>query len=255
MVPSAADANTFWEHILRYRFAAQFAAGKRVLDIACGEGYGSAGLVAAGAASVIGVDVSPEACEHARTCYKIDARVGTAEAIPIPDTSVDVVVSFETIEHLQQPVIFIKECHRVLAPGGALIISTPNLTVYKQRTPNNPFHQHEMTLEEFETSLGECFQNTAMYGQLLPPPQLSRIRGVGRLRRLWMRLVAPHTLREPSAWLRANAVDLIVKKPSWRDGFDPFQVRRMGRSDLLESCYLVAVTSKSWSANASALGS
>jgi 2-polyprenyl-3-methyl-5-hydroxy-6-metoxy-1,4-benzoquinol methylase len=59
MVPEEAHARTFWEHIGRYRFARDFVRGRRVLDIACGEGYGAAALARAGAASVIGIDVSP----------------------------------------------------------------------------------------------------------------------------------------------------------------------------------------------------
>ena len=117
MVPDEAHARVFWEHIERYRFAKEFVRGKRVLDIACGEGYGSAALVKAGAASVIGVDISPEICQHARDKYGLDARMGDAQAIPLQDRSIDLVVSFETIEHVDSPDMFIAECARVLSPG------------------------------------------------------------------------------------------------------------------------------------------
>src|ERR1700722_8417852 len=109
MVPESADTLTFWEHIYRYGFALHYVPGKRVLDIACGEGYGAASLQKAGAAQVIGVDVSESACSHARGKYGIDARVGSAEKIPLPDKSVDVVVSFETIEHVRDPGRFLDE--------------------------------------------------------------------------------------------------------------------------------------------------
>src|SRR5687767_6601798 len=89
MLPETTSAVTFWEHIYRYRFAARFVRGRRVLDIACGEGYGAAALLRAGAASVIGVDISEEACEHARQKYGIDARPGSAEQIPLPSQAVD----------------------------------------------------------------------------------------------------------------------------------------------------------------------
>jgi 2-polyprenyl-3-methyl-5-hydroxy-6-metoxy-1,4-benzoquinol methylase len=79
MVPEVSGGMTFWEHVHRYAFACRFVAGKRVLDIASGEGYGAAALQKAGAAHVIGVDVSESACFHARTKYGIDARPGSAE--------------------------------------------------------------------------------------------------------------------------------------------------------------------------------
>ena len=145
MVPEKADGRTFWEHIYRYRFAVKYAKSKRVLDIACGEGYGSAALQQAGAASVIGVDISPEACAHAKQKYQIDARVGDATDIPVEAKSIDLIVSFETIEHIQNPRSFIAECTRVLAPGGEIIISTPNRDIYRQHTPNNSYHCSEMT--------------------------------------------------------------------------------------------------------------
>ena len=100
MVPEEAHARIFWEHIARYRFAKDFVRGKRVLDIACGEGYGAAALAKAGAASVTGVDISRDACERARRKYGLDARTGDAQAIPVPDRSIDLIVSFETIEHV-----------------------------------------------------------------------------------------------------------------------------------------------------------
>src|SRR3990172_3135768 len=78
MIPECADPVTFWEHIYRYRFAARFVRHKRVLDVACGEGYGTVGLLKAGAESVIGVDISRDVCEHAWKKYGLDVRVGDA---------------------------------------------------------------------------------------------------------------------------------------------------------------------------------
>src|SRR6266478_574902 len=126
MVPEKADKDTFWEHIYRYRFATQFVAGRTVLDIACGEGYGAAALSEAGATKVVGVDISPETCLHATQKYGIETRIGAGEKIPLDSSSIDVVVSFETIEHVRNPKVFLDECHRVLRPNGSLVISTPN---------------------------------------------------------------------------------------------------------------------------------
>ena len=134
MIPESAGAGTFWEHIYRYAFACRHVEGKRVLDIACGEGYGSSALQKAGAANVIGVDISESTCAHAREKYRLDARQGRAELIPLHDNCVEVVVSFETIEHVPDPGAFLDECVRVLKPGGIIIISTPNKDVYSGRS-------------------------------------------------------------------------------------------------------------------------
>ena len=154
MVPESADTFTFWEHVYRYAFASRFVRGKRILDIACGEGYGAAALQKAGAAQVIGVDIDESVCLHARNKYGLDARPGTAERIPLPDKSVDVVISFETIEHVTSPNLFLDECARVLAPGGRLVISTPNKLILNQYLGGykNPYHCSEMTPEELASA-------------------------------------------------------------------------------------------------------
>lgn len=163
MVPEATGYNTFWEHIYRYRFATQFVKGKRVLDIACGEGYGTYGLQKAGAVSVVGVDIAQEAVDHARKKYGIDARLGDALAIPLEDNSVDVVVTYETVEHVSSPQKFLKECRRVLVSGGQLIISTPNRDIYSEF--NNPFHCAEMNEAEFIALLDDYCSEWDLYTQ------------------------------------------------------------------------------------------
>lgn len=114
------------EHLSCYLQACEFASGKIVLDIASGEGYGSA-MLASKADKVIGVDISIEAVKHARTRYKnenLEFKVGTCNDIPLPDASVDFVVSFETIEHHDQHEEMMHEIKHVLRPGGMLLIST-----------------------------------------------------------------------------------------------------------------------------------
>jgi len=172
MVPESAGMGTFWEHVYRYAFACRFVGGKRVLDIACGEGYGSAALQKTGAANVIGVDVSESTCVHVRNKYGLDAKPGTAEQIPLPDNSIDVVVSFETIEHVPDPGRFLDECVRVLAPGGMLVISTPNKEVYSGRLgTRNRYHCSEMTEEEFASALRALSRFPFLY-------PASRLRGL-----------------------------------------------------------------------------
>ena len=141
------------EHIHRYLQAARIAAGKVILDIASGEGYGSA-MLAAHATKVIGVDISAEAIEHARTRYQrhnLEFRVGTCADIPLDDATVDLVVSFETIEHHDQHDRMMQELKRVLRPGGVLLISSPDKLHYTIEPGRlNPFHIKELHKQEFQ---------------------------------------------------------------------------------------------------------
>ena len=142
------------EHWHRYAFARRFVAGRRVLDVACGEGYGSA-LLSEAAASVIGVDIDADTLAHARSAYADRPTVqfieGSASRLPLADGSVDVVVSFETIEHLDaedQPRM-LAEFARVLTTDGVLVISSPNRPQYSDaRGYVNPFHRHELDRDE-----------------------------------------------------------------------------------------------------------
>lgn len=138
------------EHLARYRLAARLAPGRRVLDAACGEGYGTAMLAAGGAASVVGVDVDERTVAHARRRYGLDVRVGDVTNLPFGEAEFDLVVSFETIEHVADPEVALSEFARVLAPDGLMIVSTPNAREY---LIDNPFHQREFTSEEFFAAL------------------------------------------------------------------------------------------------------
>lgn len=156
------------EHVHRYLFAASYCAGRAVLDIACGEGYGSA-LLAGTASTVIGVDVSEAAVAHANASYRLpglEFRVGTCEAIPLPDAAVDVVVSFETIEHIEAHARFMDEIRRVLRPGGTAIISTPDHQVYSiENGVQNTWHVRELHQAEFYDLLRSRFAHAGLLGQ------------------------------------------------------------------------------------------
>jgi O-antigen biosynthesis protein len=153
------------EHISRYRFAAQFVAGKRVLDVASGSGYGSELLKQAGAARVIGVDCSREAVAYslAEHCGgHPDFTLGDAVRLPLGDRSFDVIVSFETLEHVPEPDEMLVELRRVLKEDGIIVASTPNKGVYLE---GNPFHMHELTYEEFLQSLNASFKHVQLLSQ------------------------------------------------------------------------------------------
>jgi len=155
-------------HVARYEFAKKFVRGKKVLDVACGSGYGAAMLKEAGAAKVIGVDLSNDAIEYAESHFQnrdIDFIVGNAEDLSA-HRGFDVVVSFETIEHLQHPETFLAEIVRSLAPDGILIISTPQReNGFLLEKPQNPFHVKEWTLDEFAMMLSKYFHIEKKYGQ------------------------------------------------------------------------------------------
>jgi len=157
------------EHVARYVFASTLCADKRVLDIASGEGYGSA-MLAQVASEVVGVDIDPASVDHANRNYAregLSFEVGSCEQIPAKRDSFDVVVSFETIEHIEDHARFLREVRRVLRPGGVFLCSTPDTTVYLAGQPKNPFHKRELTGDEFESLLSKKFEHAAFFGQRL----------------------------------------------------------------------------------------
>ncbi|MFO1316082.1 MAG: methyltransferase domain-containing protein [Burkholderiales bacterium] len=159
------------EHWHRYAFARRFAAGRRVLDVSCGEGYGSA-LLADVAAHVTGVDIAAEAVAHACATYGRRANVrfvrASAAALPLADASVDVAVSFETIEHLPRALQprMLAELARVLTPSGVLVLSAPDPAEYSdKRGYRNPHHLHEPPRDELDALLAVHFAARRWYRQ------------------------------------------------------------------------------------------
>jgi SAM-dependent methyltransferase len=142
--------------------------GKTVLDIASGEGYGSH-LISKVALSVTGVDISEEAVAHAASKYatktNLNFKVGSASAIPLEDSSVDIVTSFETLEHTTEHEEFLKEIKRVLKPDGILIMSTPDTVLYNPHDPDNPYHVKELTTEEFKSLIRNHFEESTFLNQ------------------------------------------------------------------------------------------
>lgn len=256
MIPTDADAYTFWEHIYRYRFALDYVRGKRVLDIACGSGYGTAAIARAGAKSVLGVDIDPKVCAYVSRHYGVPTAVGSAENIPLPDASVDVVVSFETIEHVPSPALFVEQCHRVLVPGGVLVISTPNREVYRELSPHNPYHHSELDAGEFASVLDRGFFDVTYYAQrLLGAPWWDwrgaaadqwfsrRIPGIGRLvhsLRIWGGV--PGTADVTEQYRRDPVAAILTHpKPLARSLVDPYALRRRSANRIGRSVYTVAV--------------
>ncbi len=265
MVPRRAAADEFWAHIMRYRFARRYIHNKSVLDVACGEGYGADGLAKGGARSVIAIDISEEACSHARQNYGVDARVGDASALDVADNSVDVVVSFETIEHLVDPAKFVAECQRVLVANGTLVISTPNREVYHRFCMGrsvNPYHCSEMPADEFSALLQSYFADVAMFSQLPNPSIMSYHVLYGR-NRAWRR-AARYLLRRRLPLLRNKWMVAALRGASglpvndarfrqqpyiaicaedswWTRCFSPFAIRKLRSVEREKPAFLIAV--------------
>lgn len=158
------------EHWHRYAFARALAAGRRVLDAACGEGYGSA-LVARAGGEVLGLDIGADAVAHARARYAEvpGLRFEQADVTALdawPDASFDLILSFETLEHVQAHDAMLDGFARLLAPGGLLLVSTPDKRTYTDLTGEvNPHHVRELYRDEFEALLAARFPARRLYGQ------------------------------------------------------------------------------------------
>jgi len=156
------------EHLHRYAIVNSYIENKVVLDIACGEGYGS-NIMSENAKFVYGVDLDPKTIKYAKEKYKkknLEYSVGNADAIPLSDNSVDVVVSFETIEHLDKHDEMVLEIQRVLKPEGIVIISTPDKLYYTDKAKfDNKFHLKELYKNEFLELLSKYFSNKQMLTQ------------------------------------------------------------------------------------------
>ena len=164
-VPGTADGELIEvEHLARYWWACGLARGRSVLDAGCGVGYGSAMLARAGAGQVVGVDVSAKAIEAASRGAPDNAsfQVGDVHALPFGDARFELVVCFEVIEHVEAQDEVIAELARVLAPGGALAISSPNRDVYPA---GNPHHVHEYVPDELRAALAAHFAHVELRHQ------------------------------------------------------------------------------------------
>lgn len=171
-VPGIEDAELTMEHYQRYNSVVQLVKDKVVVDAACGEGYGT-NILAQVAKSVTGVDISEEAVKHAKAKYgdreNITFLCESIAELSIPEKSVDVFVSFETLEHISEDLqkVFIKNVAKILKPDGILIISTPNKKVYSdERNYHNEYHVHEFYHDEFVDFLKSEFSHYKIFHQM-----------------------------------------------------------------------------------------
>lgn len=173
-IPEVRDEELEIEHLERYLCIRELVRDKVVLDAACGEGYGSH-ILSQTAATVLGVDINRETIRHARDKYgaggKLDYKQASVTNLSIiPTGSIEVVVSYETIEHIdgESQVKFLQEISRVLKPEGILIMSTPDKKEYSDKYKfHNQFHVKEFYIPEFVDFLHVKFQNVKLYNQYL----------------------------------------------------------------------------------------
>lgn len=167
-IPGISGRDLALEHWHRYAFACQFAAHRRVADIACGDGYGAA-LLSRFADSVIGIDRNPAIIDRARSKYRntnLRFVCADAEKLPLADSSIDVIISCETLEHVSHPPEFISEVRRILVPAGVFVVSTPNPDAYaRTRAEPNPHHVSEMRPAELAGLLSTHFAHVRFCGQ------------------------------------------------------------------------------------------
>lgn len=208
-IPGSAAANVRQDHERRYRHVSRLVRGKKVLDVACGSGYGTR-MLAAKAASVVGVDNSYEALGLAKKNYlkKSGVVVQTdAAGLSFSDNAFDVVVSFETIEHLKDPVEFLSEVKRVLSRGGVFVVSTP----VKKGKDLDEFHRHEFTRREFLDLLRRYFRVEKLEGQrfmfsplfkLFSYQTVNRLKKVSLIKNFYRRCYGRDEIKPfSSAWL------------------------------------------------------
>jgi SAM-dependent methyltransferase len=164
ITPGTFEWNLFHaEHAQRYDCFAPLCKGRKTLDAASGAGFGSQILSRAGAASVLGVDLSAEAVALAQERYSapgISFRTGDCEALETLGEKFDAIVSFETLEHLKNPERLVEGARKILNPGGLFICSTPNILRHSLAPGDafvNPFHHSEMPYADFEALLARHF--------------------------------------------------------------------------------------------------
>ncbi len=184
-VPGAPQAKgeMWYEHWHRYHYLMPLVAGKKVLDVACGAGYGAA-LLGRVAQEVHGVDIAAEAIRSAAASYaaipNLHFAVAPCTALPFEAASFDLVVSFETIEHIGEQAEFLDEIRRVLKANGVLILSSPNKAEYTdKRAFSNEFHVKELYRAELEALLAPRFSHLRwlsqrnMFASVITPEQPS----------------------------------------------------------------------------------
>lgn len=166
-LPDVPEENYWYRrHLVVYEWIAARTAGRRAIDMACGEGYGSE-VLARQAASVVGVDANPEAHEHARLRYTRENLRYVRDLVETFSEPADAVVFLQTIEHLQSPGEVLAHFRSLIGADGSVYVSTPNVLTLAPKgakRSDNPWHVHEYEADEFEMLCRGTFAHVEMYG-------------------------------------------------------------------------------------------
>ena len=166
-LPDVPEENYWYRrHLVVYEWIAERVQGLRVVDMACGEGYGS-DVLARGAATVVGVDANPEAHEHARLRYRRPNLRFERDLVESFSEPCDAVVFLQTIEHVQDPGAILEHFKAMLGPGGVAYVSTPNLLTLAPpgaEKSDNPWHVKEYRAEEFRELCEAHFERVELRG-------------------------------------------------------------------------------------------
>jgi SAM-dependent methyltransferase len=167
-LPDVPEENYWYRrHLVVYEWVAERTAGRRVVDMACGEGYGSDLMADRGAASVVGVDANPEAHEHARLRYVRPNLRFERDLVESFSEPCDAVVFLQTIEHVEDPGAILRHFRSMLRPGGFVYVSTPNLLTLAPQgaeKSDNPWHVREYREEEFRELCRSSFGEVELLG-------------------------------------------------------------------------------------------
>jgi SAM-dependent methyltransferase len=216
IIPKETAPGPLAAHLVRYQFALPRCEGKRVLDAACGVGYGSH-MLGRVAAEVVGIDVSEEAIAYATSHYAgagTSFRLMNVERLEFGPEEFDVVCSFETIEHVSDPEAFVGGVARVLRHDGVLLMSTPHVP-RTNRAPDNPFHTIEYSREDFSELLGRHFGKVQILGQRRRQSTLHR--SLQKLDVFRLRTRIPRGMR--------SQVSIATGTRSWEEsGLDDFLI-------------------------------
>jgi SAM-dependent methyltransferase len=229
-LPDVPEENYWYRrHLAVYEWIAARVGGLRVIDMACGEGYGS-DVLARGAASVVGVDANPEAHEHARLRYTRENLRFARDLVETFPEPADAVVFLQTIEHLQDPAAVLAHFRSLVGEEGVVFVSTPNVLTLAPKgaeRSDNPWHVHEYRSGEFEALCRGTFGTVEVHGLF-------------HARKLHL-----HALALKLGWDRVHPW-LRLTKPFY-DWFTPavaasdFALRPAGEADLDKALDFIAV--------------
>jgi len=243
VIPGKTPIYLIWAHTSRYQFARSMIRGRRFLDAGCGDGYGTRYLSEC-VDHAYGIDIDPTAVAHARARYRsarTDFAAMDCTKLGFASGTFDFITSFEVIEHFGAVDDFLSEIHRVLAPSGVFIVSTPN----KTRTPAgvNPFHDKEYTAPEFQEVLSRHFARFECYGQFCKRPFREKL--FMESTRLYLKspLYRNFINSLGSLYFRGERKDDGADDPGWVDRINPgvFEFRR---DRIEDSTYLMGVCRK-----------